>query len=150
MENRTMKVTKEIILDLLPVYLAGEASQATCALVEEYLAADPELAQSVRSQQADSSLRMDLPELPPELELKSLHRTRHLLSWQRWLFGLGMGFSAVALTSEISFREGRIREFHFLIRDYPEVFGTCLMLGLSCWIAYFLIRRRLHTAPESS
>ena len=145
-----MKVTKEIILDLLPVYLAGEASQATRALVEEYLAHDPELAQSVRSQHADHSLRMALPELPPELELKSLHRTRHLLSWQRWLFGLGIGFSAVALSSIISFSEGRIREFHFLIRDHPEVFGTCLVLGLSCWVAYFLIRRRLRTASDSS
>ena len=145
-----MKVTKEIILDLLPVYLAGEASQATRALVEEYLAHDPELAQSVRSQHADNSLRIALPELPPELELKSLHRTRHLLSWQRWLFGLGIGFSAVALTSRISFSEGRIREFHFLIREHPEVFGTCLVLGLSCWIAYFLIRRRLRTSSESS
>jgi hypothetical protein len=145
-----MKVTKEIILDLLPVYLAGEASQATRALVEEYLAHDPELAQGLRPQHADNSLRIALPELPPELELKSLHRTRHLLSWQRWLFGLGIGFSAVALTSRISFSEGRIQEFHFLIRDHPEVFGTCLVLGLSCWIAYFLIRRRLRTAPESS
>ena len=145
-----MKVTKEIILDLLPVYLAGEASEATCSLVEEYLAHDPELAQSVRSQRADNSFRIDLPELPPELELKSLHRTRHLLSWQRWLFGLAIGFSTVSLTSEMSFREGQIREFHFLIRDYPEVFGTCLVLGLSCWIAFFLIRRRSRTASESS
>ena len=141
-----MKITKEVILDLLPVYLAGEASQATHALVEEYLAQDPELAQSVRSQQADSSFRMDLPELPPELELKSLHRTRLLLSWQRWLFGLGLGFSAVSLTSHFSIKEGQLREFHFLIRDYPEMFGTCLGIGLVCWFAYFSIRRRLKTA----
>lgn len=144
-----MKITKEVILDLLPVYLAGEASQATRALVEEYLAQDPELAQSVRAQQTDSSFRMQLPELPPELELKSLHRTRHLLSWQRWLFGLGIGFSAVSLTSEFSIKEGQLREFHFLIRDYPEMFGTCVVLGLVCWIAYFCIRHRLNTARAS-
>ena len=145
-----MNIKREVILDLLPVYLAGEASQPTRELIEEYLAQDPELAQSIRSQQTDNSLSKFLPELPPELELKSLHRTRHLLGLQRWLFGLGIGFSAVALTSRISFSEGRIREFHFLIRDHPEVFGTCLVLGLSCWIAYFLIRRRLRTASESS
>ena len=139
---------EEVILDLLPVYLAGEASQATRALVEEYLAQDPELAQSVRSQQADNSLRMVLPELPPELELKSLRRTRYLLGWQRWLFGLGIGFSAMSLTSEFSFKEGRLREFHFLIRDYPDVFGTCVVLGLVCWIAYFCIRHRLRTTAQ--
>lgn len=145
-----MKITKEIILDLVPVYLAGEASQATRALVEEYLAGDPELAQSVRAQQADSSFRMDLPELPPELELKSLHRTRHLLSWQRWLFGLAIGFSAISLTSQFSIRKGRLQEFHFLIRDYPEMFGPCVVIGLVCWIAYFYIRRRLNTAAGSN
>ena len=138
-----MNVKREVILDLLPIYLAGEASLATRALVEEFLVLDSELAQSVRSQQTDNSLRMVLPELPPELELKSLHRTRYLLGWQRWLFGLGIGFSVVSLTSEFSFKEGRLREFHFLIHDYPDVFGTCVVIGLACWIAYFCIRRRL-------
>ena len=141
-----MNVNREVILDLLPVYLAGEASPATRALIEEFLAQDPELAQHVRSQQGDDPLKTTLLELPPELELKSLHRTRYLLGWQRWLFGLGIGFSAVALTSEFSFREGRLREFHFLIRDYPGLFGTCLVLGLACWIGYFLIRRRLRVS----
>jgi predicted anti-sigma-YlaC factor YlaD len=140
-----MSVKREVILDLLPVYLAGEASPATRALVEEFLAQDPEFAQSVRSQQEDTSLRTLLPELPPELELKSLRRTRYLLGWQRWLFGLGIGFSVVALTSEFSFKEGHLREFHFLIRDYPSAFGTCVVIGLACWIAYFCIRHRLRT-----
>lgn len=143
-----MNVTREVILDLLPIYLAGEASQATRALIEEYLAQDPELAQNVRSQQADNSIRVVLPELPPELELKSLRRTRYLLGCQRWLFGLGIGFSVVALTSEISFKDGHLREFHLLIRDYPGLFGTSLALGLACWIAYFFIRRRLRITSQ--
>ena len=140
-----MKVDREVILDLLPVYLAGEASQPTRALVEEYLAQDPELAQSVRSQQSANSLYANLPELPPELELKSLRRTRKLLGWQRWLFGLGIGFTAVALACEFSIKEGRVREFHFLLRDYPTQFGALLLLGLACWIGYFMIRRSLRT-----
>ena len=47
-----MNVTREVILDLLPLYLAGEASPATRALVEEYLKQDSELAQRVREQSA--------------------------------------------------------------------------------------------------
>jgi hypothetical protein len=43
-----MNVTREVILDLLPVYLAGEASPATRALIEEYMEQDPELAQRLR------------------------------------------------------------------------------------------------------
>ena len=33
-----MSIPKEVIVDLLPVYLAGEASPATRAWLEQYLA----------------------------------------------------------------------------------------------------------------
>lgn len=39
-----MKVTKNVILDLLPLYLADEVSADTRALVENYLETDTELA----------------------------------------------------------------------------------------------------------
>ena len=43
-----MEVTRKVILDLLPLYLAGEVSPDTKTLVEQYLETDPELAQKVR------------------------------------------------------------------------------------------------------
>ncbi|UCE41895.1 MAG: hypothetical protein JSV17_02615 [Candidatus Aminicenantes bacterium] len=39
-----MNITRNIILDLLPLYLANEVSADTRALVEKYLETDPELA----------------------------------------------------------------------------------------------------------
>jgi len=39
-----MEVTRDVILDLLPLYVADEASADTRALVEEYLETDAELA----------------------------------------------------------------------------------------------------------
>ena len=39
-----MKITKNVILDLLPLYLANEVSADTRALVENYLETDSELA----------------------------------------------------------------------------------------------------------
>ena len=140
-----MDVKREVILDLLPVYLSGEASPATRALVEQYMQKDPELAQRIRLQWAENFAKVAPSTLPPELELRSLRRTRSLLSWQRWLFGFGIAFTALSLTSEISFSGGHLKEFHFLLRDYPAQFGTCLILAVACWIAYFAIRRRLRT-----
>jgi anti-sigma factor RsiW len=90
-----MSIPKEVILDLLPVYLAGEASPATRAWLEEYLAQDPELADRVRRQRTEN-LDHTLPPLPPELELRALRRTRRMMTLLRWLFGLGMAFSAEA------------------------------------------------------
>jgi anti-sigma factor RsiW len=140
-----MNVTREVILDLLPVYLSGEASPATRTLVEEHIKQDAELAQRLRLLLADDFSKSLPPVLPPEVELRSLRRTRRLLGWQRWVFGLGITFSALSLSSEFSFAGGHLREFHFLLRDYPAEFGLCLVLGLACWIAYFSIRRHLRT-----
>ena len=39
-----MEITRNVILDLMPLYVADEVSADTKTLVEEYLEADPELA----------------------------------------------------------------------------------------------------------
>jgi anti-sigma factor RsiW len=143
-----MNVTREVILDLLPVYLAGEASPATRALVDEYLQQDPELAQRVRTSSVESLSSIAQVPLSSDIELRSLRRARALLGWQRWLFGLGITFTALSLSNEFSFAEGHFREFHFLIRDYPAQFGSFAVLAALCWISYYAIRRRLRFGPS--
>jgi anti-sigma factor RsiW len=142
-----MNVTREVILDLFPVYLSGEASPATRALVEEYLKQDPELAQRLRLQYADNFASAVPSIIPPELELRSLRRTRKLLRWQAWLLGFGIGFTLTALSFGFTIEGGRFKEFRFLLLEYPAQLGAFLALGLLCWAAYFMIRRRLRTAP---
>ena len=56
------EVTKEVILDLLPMYLAGEVSAETAALVKKYLEADPELAETAKEMaKADSLNKVPIP-----------------------------------------------------------------------------------------
>jgi hypothetical protein len=140
-----MNVTREVILDLLPVYVSGEASPATRSLVEEYMKQDPELAQRVRSQWEENFAKLAPP---PELEMKSLRRAHHLLALQKWLFGIGIGFFATSLSFRFSSVGGHIQGPHFLFFDDPLAFVGCIAPGLACWIGYFIIRRRLRaTAP---
>ena len=140
-----MNVTREVILDLLPVYVSGEASPATRSLVEEYMKEDPELAQRVRSQWEENFAKLAPP---PELEMRSLRRTHHLLALQKWLFGIGIGFFATSLSFRFSSVGGHIQGPHFLFFDDPLAFVGCIAPGLACWIGYFIIRRRLRaTAP---
>lgn len=54
-----MAVTREVIMDLLPLYLSDEASTDSRALVQEHLENDPELAR-MAAQWKDR-----LPEPPP-------------------------------------------------------------------------------------
>ena len=56
------EVTKEVILDLLPMYLAGEVSEETTALVKKYLESDPELAETAKEMaKADSLNKVPIP-----------------------------------------------------------------------------------------
>ena len=140
-----MNVTREVIVDLLPVYLSGEASPATRSLVEEYMKQDAELAQRVRLQWEDSFARLAPP---PELEMRSLRRTHHLLALQKWLFAIGIGLFATSFSVRFSSVGGHIQGPHFLLLDDPLAFASCVAPGVACWIAYFILRRRLRaTAP---
>ena len=103
------------------------------------------MAQRIRLQWADNLGKIAPSALPPDLELRSLRRTRALIGWQKWLFGFAIGFTAIAFTCEFSFQGNHIKEFHFLMRDFPAQFGSFAVLATACWIGYYSLRRRLRT-----
>lgn len=56
------EISKDVILDLLPLYLAGEVSPDTSALVKKYLESDPELAETAKEMaKADSLGKVPIP-----------------------------------------------------------------------------------------
>jgi hypothetical protein len=139
-----MKVTRDVVRDLLPLYLAGEASPATRELVEEYLTQDPELAREARSSQ--ESIGLPAPPAPrPDLELASLTRTRGLIALQRWLFGFAIAFTAIGLALRVTFHEGHVSHVRLVILDAPKELGACLLIAAACWAGYFALKRRLRT-----
>jgi len=89
-----MKITRDVITDLLPVYLAGEASQDTRDLVEVFLKEDPAFAKLVAEQE------MPLPEsqikLSKETEMQTLTATRTLLRKRSILLGIAIFFTCFA------------------------------------------------------
>lgn len=141
-----MNVTREVIIDLLPVYLSGEGSLDTRALVESFLKQDPELAQRIRGQWVENMTKAVPSSLPPELELKALRRTRRMLSAQKWLLGFSIFFTAMLLSNEFTVENGHTTEFHFLIRNYPAEFAFCATLAAAFWISYFYLCYRLRTS----
>lgn len=139
-----MEVTRDVILDLLPLYLAGEASAGTRSLVTHFLARNPELADEVRAQQK-SNARVAEVAVPPDLELKSLSRTRRLLALRQWTFGLAWFFTAIGLSMRGTLSGWNLRGFHPLVFDYPIQLGGALTVAALCWMAYFTVKRRTRT-----
>jgi anti-sigma factor RsiW len=142
-----MRITRDVVTDLLPLYVAGEASADTRALVEEYLLEDPGLqaeANHARRELAAGPPTASSP-LPPDLELRSLRRTRGVLRWQRLTYGWGLALSLLCLTTAFSIHDGQLH-VQMLVFEYPRVFIPCAMLAASCWVNYLVLRRRVRAA----
>jgi hypothetical protein len=74
-----MKVTRNVVFDLLPLYLADEASSDTRALVETFLETDPELA-SIVQQQAAAGMPKDVPvPLTKEDQMEAYKQAQRIL-----------------------------------------------------------------------
>ena len=74
-----MAVSRNVILDLLPVYLAGEASENTRELVEEYIQSDKELAQMVyeaKKQPFPENIKIPINK---DTEMESLRRSQGMI-----------------------------------------------------------------------
>jgi anti-sigma factor RsiW len=143
-----MKITRDVVMDLLPLYASGEASADTRAVVEEFLEGDPELRRQVKEGGLDTLLATGAAaSVPPDVELRALRRTRGLLRWQRLTYAWALTVSFLSLSAVISFEGGQVH-FRLLLAGYPAIFIPCLILASSLWMGYFLLRRHTRTGKS--
>lgn len=134
-----MNVTRDVVKDLLTVYLAGDASGDTRALVEEWLRSDPELARH-----AEQAARIDLPAapvVPPTIGKRALDRTRRLLRWRMILLGTAIYVTTLPLS--VTFNRSGFNGL--LIDNWPERAVVIMIAGV-LWFFYWRMSRRLRIA----
>jgi hypothetical protein len=74
-----MEITRNVIIDLLPLYMADELSPDTRVLIEKYLETHPELAE-IAKQTAAMELPGDIPvPLTEEDKMKAYKKSKWLL-----------------------------------------------------------------------
>ncbi len=126
-----MKVTRDVILDLWPAYVAGEASADTRALVDQFLGEDPAFAGTLKR---GPDLAAAPVSLPPDAEARAFARTRALERGRAWLHAvliLALVFTAMAVVRVTS--------------DSPEDRTGRMLLATATWAAYAVLwywRRR--------
>jgi len=77
-----VQITRNVILDLLPLYVADEASEDTRSLIEEYLENDPELADRARQlTMLDLDGSISVP-LTKEDKMKAYLEAKRLMFWR--------------------------------------------------------------------
>ncbi len=141
-----MQVTRNVVQDLLPPYLAGEASSDTRLLVEAFLQQDPELARQVREHETMDPLKIQslggtAMQLPADHEARTLGRTKTLLHRRTWLSALAMAFSVVPFS--FVFGDGRVT--WMMMRDVPLMALTYWLVAAGFWIVLLVTNRRLRS-----
>ena len=92
-----MKITRNVILDLLPMYLSGEVSEDTRNLVDEYLETDPELDRIVKDPASTGLPEPDPATLTKEDKMEAYKEAKHEL-WKRTItIAAVLAFSLVGL-----------------------------------------------------
>lgn len=134
-----MKITRDVITDLLPVYLSGEASADTKALIESFLQDDPEFAKLIDENGAvlpDGQIN-----LSKDTEMDTLNKTTKLLR-DRSTY---LAFTIFFLLLPASFRVGEAG-FQWLWADMPLSIVFFLACGIIFGILYWRVSRKLKGA----
>jgi anti-sigma factor RsiW len=95
-----MKVTRDVIYDLLPGYFAGEISADTRALVDEFLRDDPEFARMMERFRAVFSERVTNERAPGAAarDKEAFERARSFLQKRSELRGYVVAFALATLS----------------------------------------------------
>ena len=134
-----MKPSRDVIRDLLPLYVAGEASPDTVKLVEEALAADPALAaEEAVLRRADPSA-VPGPARAPDHDRVALQRIREAVRERSVLLAAAIFLSLVPFS--FYFAGGQLRVL--MIRDAPSMGIAALVAAAGSWVGWFLLGRRI-------
>jgi hypothetical protein len=77
-------IPRNVILDLLPAYIAGEASEETKSLVEDFAKTDTQIASFIRSGNLEEDPISQRLTIPEDLEMKTIKHVRRSIRLQIW------------------------------------------------------------------
>jgi len=134
-----MNVTRDVVRDLLTLYLAGDACADTRALVEEYLVNDPALKAEADGAAVGRVLLPPTPPAPAAAEMQALARTRELMKTRTSTLVTAVVFTVLPFT--FTFSDGRVN--FVLLRDQPVIAAAWWFTAAVLWGWHIWVRRRL-------
>jgi len=126
------KIPQHVIIDLLPLYLAGEVSEETHDLIEEYLQTDPQLATLAEQAKHAPSLQEIPAPLNKETEMKSYKKGKKLMIQHNVFLGFAVFTTFLSFPAFVSLRdEDPLAPFY--------IAGIAIIF----WIAFFITNRKI-------
>ena len=134
-----MKLTDEVMNDLLTLYLAGEASADTRALVEGHARQNPAFASKIEAAGALPPIGMSLGGPPTDLELRTLTETRRFIFLRTIFLAGAILFTLLPLV--FSFDKRGI-EFLILGR-HAGLMWSFWSVAAAAWTACYVMHRQV-------
>lgn len=143
-----MTLEREIIIDLLPAYFSGEASAATCALVEEYFREHPEFEKTARDANGPlDELKVPISALDAAQERLAFERARQVRETSSSFLWMAILFTVLPFAFRI-----HDHRLVWIFWENPEQSGVRVFIAAAIflWILFFNSRRlkeplRAHT-----
>lgn len=137
-----MTVTRDVILDLWPVYASGDASGDTRALVDAFLRGDPQFAGEITR---EALIPETPPVLPPDVEAEAFARMRRRLKGYPVLLNFAIMFSCFAFGRIVADTSWDVS---------PRNFIVTAAIAAAFWIAFLVslwrMRARILVVPTVS
>jgi hypothetical protein len=137
-----MNISRDVIIDLLPVYAAGEASADSRAAVEAFAERDADVRSLLTALQRAASTAA---EPPSTLELEIVNRTRRVIARRSWTMALALLCTLLPFT--FVFDGGDVT--FFMLQDEPRS-AWVWVAGAALWGYYWKLTRELRTRGLSS
>ena len=134
-----MKVTDEVMNDLLTLHLAGEASADTKALIESHAGQNAAFASKLEASGALSSFRLPDGGPPSDHELKTLTETRKFILLRTVFWAGGILFTLLPLV--FTFDERGV-EFLVLGR-HAGLMWSFWSIAVAAWTACYVMHRQI-------
>ena len=129
-----MQITRDIVIDLLPLYQSGEASPDSRAAVDEFLRLDPSLARLANDVSAPAAPAND----SAALERRVVAETRATIRRRSWI--LAAAILCTLLPFSFVIRHDRII---FLMREDEPAAVLLFLVGAALWLLYARMTRSL-------
>ena len=128
-----MNITRDIVIDLLPVYESGEASADTRAAVDAFLAQDTEFARIVKAARRTAVLPPTAgADVQRHGERQALERTRRALRRKSWTQAFALFCTLVPFT--FTWSGGTVT--FFMLSDQPA--GLLFLIpAAGLWWSYY-------------
>jgi hypothetical protein len=135
-----MPIERDVILDLVPLVLSGDASPATRQLVEAYAEEHPDIADLLQTPDPLGFVTPDVA-IPKEMEMKALERTKSLLRIRGLLLGTAIFLSL--LPFGVRGGSAGVRWLWSGAETYAIAAG--ILAGIA-WVTYAVLQRRLRVS----